>query len=365
MHDVADQCNRSGPDSYTMIYLLGWFTLYLSWFVQSATRYRGRFFLLFCLLVFGGISFFRADVGTDTASYESMFLDFINEYQWNGREPAFDLLALFLSGVMPSVEIAVRAVSLVFFGFLVWFLYRSDNNERILLLLYLLPVFAYQYSMNTLRAGLAFSFILLATQELRQGKEKSAIIFGLSGVFFHYSAIISITYIFLSIRSWFKFLNIFWAAIILMLVGTAYIFNQDYFLSKFALYTEYVAPSPLSGLSIVFPLALILVGVLFGRLPKKEKIKLFVLGFLGISSSWLLIRFSYAGLRFLDLFAYAVPLSVLMAYARCRLSFDRVLIGSLFLAGVLSSAAAYYRFTADYTVGSSPWLPYQTWLQLF
>ena len=319
MHDVADQCNRPGPDSYTMIYLLGWFTLYLSWFVQSATRYRGRFFLLFCLLVFGGISFFRADVGTDTASYESMFLDFINEYQWNGLEPAFVLLALFLSGVMPSVEIAVRAVSLVFFGFLVWFLYRSDNNERILLLLYLLPVFAYQYSMNTLRAGLAFSFILLATQELRQGKEKSAIIFGLSGVFFHYSAIISIIYIFLSIRSWFKFLNIFWAAIILMLVGTAYIFNQDYFLSKFALYTEYVAPSPLSGLSIVFPLALILVGVLFGRLPKKEKIKLFFLGFLGISSSWLLIRFSYAGLRFLDLFAYAVPLSVLMAYARCRL----------------------------------------------
>lgn len=348
-----------------MIYLLGWSTLYFTWLLQGFSGYRGRFFLLLSLFILGSIAFFRGDVGTDTRNYELMFIQFSEGYQWDGRELGFVVLARLLSAITPSIEIAVRAVSLVLFVWLAWFVHRSDRNERTMLLLYFLPVFVYQYGMNALRAGLAFALILLMTQALRRASGKKAMILGATSVFFHYSALVPLAYLYLTHRAWMKLSTLAWASMFMVAAGAVFVLAQGYFLDKMSAYTNMYSPSLLSGVSIVVPLCLILIGMLFGRLPVSEKSKLFVLGVSSLSASWLLARLSYAGLRILDLLAYAVPLSILMAYSRHRLPIERVLSGALLLAGLLSAIAAYYRFTSEYTIGSSPWLPYQTWLNGF
>jgi hypothetical protein len=345
-----------------MIYLLGWFCLYLTWLLQVALTYQGRFFLFICLLLLAGISFSRGDIGTDTLAYESIFSQILDANQLDGLEPGFVFLAFSLSKFLP-IEIAVRSISLLFFVALAWYTYRSDRNEQTLLLLYLLPTFAYQYSMNALRAGLAFCLILLFSQALRCANKKKGLIFSICSLSFHYSALAPLTFIFLTYRGITKRSFIFLTLAMFLVLGTFFIFLHDYFIGKLKSYLSFASPSHMSGVSVLIPLILILTGILFGRLPNSEKVKLFTLGLVSVGVSFLIARFSYAGLRILDLKAYAVPLSILLAYSKHRLPFEKILTGSFALAGIISAAAAFYRFT--HTTGSAPWLPYQTWFYGF
>lgn len=348
-----------------LVYLLGWATIYFAKILETIFRYRGRAFIIICLAALALIAFFRGRTGSDTISYEEILYNISsNNDNWNGMEPFFFITASLLAQSMPSIEIAVRSFSLFFFGLLIWFVWRSDHNERDLLIFYLLPAYAYNYSMNTLRAGLAFCFVLLMAQSIRLATKKKEYFFAVLALNFHYSSLLPIVYLNLINRSLAKINTLAWKLFAIACTVIIFFLAEDYFISKLILYQSSVSPSKLSGLSSVIPILMILLGTAFGRLPFGEKFKIIFFGISVLTLSWTLSRYSYSGLRLLDLFGYATPLSILMAYARHGMRFEKFMIFSLFLAGLVSIAFWSYRVLNESNDVPVPWLPYETWFAL-
>lgn len=138
-----------------MIYLAGWAGMFFSSFFVSRKLGRRLVYVLLLFLMF--VSFFRGMVGTDTANYISIFKNIAIQEPVGFSEIGFIYLSKVLLTLTPDPELAVKSVSVVFYLLLGLFFYRSDENESFLFVSYLLPVFAYSYSMNGLRIGVAFS----------------------------------------------------------------------------------------------------------------------------------------------------------------------------------------------------------------
>ena len=341
-----------------MVYLLGWGCLFSFTFIQCLSRYRGTFFVFTILIFFTVTAFVRGSVGTDTVNYELMLRDFFAGYTWDGREPGFVALGWLLVAATPSVEVAVRTIALVFFGLLAFFVLRSDRNERFLLMAYIFPAFAYQYSMNALRIGIASAILLIAVQMLRRMGKLPAFLAGSTAVLFHYSAALSLIFIILSQRPLFRASNIALAPLALVSAFGSFAFVDSYMMDKLSNYNEMQAPGELSGLSKIAPIALVLLGLIFSTLPRTLKIRLFLLGTASVLVGWVLAQYSYAGLRVLDLLSFALPISILASYSRESLAFDRSMMVGVLAAGVISAAGLWRGFSLAEGEGDSPFLPY-------
>src|SRR5690606_14410267 len=151
-----------------MIYLIGWLAIYVTLLLQSIIRYKGRSFIFLLLLLFGLVAGLRGEVGTDTRNYEYIIEKIVDIFQWDGWEQGFIALSWLLTSISPSVEIAVRLISVVFFVGIAVFLLHSNKNERFLLNSYVLPAFGWQYGMNALRIGIASLILLFAVQAARR-----------------------------------------------------------------------------------------------------------------------------------------------------------------------------------------------------
>lgn len=347
-----------------MVYIIGWALCFYCVFLQEITRYRGRLFLILLLMYFSAVAFFRGSVGTDTANYELMLENFILPFSWGGQEPGFVLLSLALMALSSSLEVAVRAISLVFFLLFAVFVARSNNNERYMLMAYVLPSFGYQYSMNGLRIGLASAILLLAVQRLRLKGPGPALGVGLSSLLFHYSTSFSASFLFVSQRPWLR-LSSFIGIVFLMIVFSGIFFIVDfYFMDKLTAYQEMQAPSAFSGLSKIIVIILFIIGGIVSGLPKNEKIKIVFLGGLFVFLGWVLTLHSYAGIRLLDLLSFALPLSLLASYSRLGRDFCLSIKLSIFVAGLATAIWTYRGFLLSYGEGKSPFLPYEL-LQAF
>lgn len=350
-----------------MVYLLGWAGCLLVLMISSLTRYRGHFFVFILLFFFLGVAFLRGAVGTDTANYERMLTDFIDVYYaWTGREPGFVALGWLLATLAPTIEIGVRLISVVFFALIAFFVVRSDKNEFFLLLAYILPTFAYQYSMNALRIGLASAFILLMVQEIRLKGMKAAFKFGIFAALFHYTILLSIVILLLSQQPWGRLSTVLKNIVLLTLLSLGLLSVDFYVADKIEIYAsgDYSKPSALSGLSILVPNIVILIGILLSYFPQTEKIKLFLLFLLIFGLGMIITQFTYAGLRILNLGGFIMPLCVLASYSRLGLKFDFKFKFLLLVAGLLSAIGVYRGFLIGHGEGPTPFLPYKTLFNL-
>jgi hypothetical protein len=348
-----------------MIYLVGWATLYSVVAIQAATRYRGLV-LIFCLVLpyFAAVAFFRGDVGTDTQNYQFMFANFADDFKWEGEEPGFVLLALALIALFSDGDLAVRACALVFFFLVGVFLFRGDKNERFFCLVYFLPATAYLYSMNVLRLGLASVILLLATQAIREGSVKRVFFAGIPAIFFHYSALFSVSYLMASQRPWLNFYSIMSIFALLLLSLGLYLSAEVYLLDKAIMYAPGVSDKgigPTSGVLIILRLTLILSVLAFGKLSAADKIRLIVLGVGFLLISWIIAQYSYAGVRLFSLVEIVCPLSILASYSRRGLDFERNLKSVFVLAGLMAAANTYLGFLNTSDMQAMPFLPYETW----
>lgn len=339
-----------------MIYLAGWASLYYAMLVGWFTGYRGRLFAVLCLLLIGAIAIFRGDVGTDTTNYEYMFENFQNG--WNGVEPGFAALGSLLLSLTGSAVIAVRAISLLFFGLILLFLSRADRNEACVLLGYIVPAFSYEYGMNVLRIGLASSVLLLSVQSLRRDGKVKASVIAVSALAFHYSSLVSVLFLYASQRRWLRWSNFIVIAIAVLAVSAAIYLNIDYFLHKLTSYQVSESPSSLSGLSKVIVILVLLSGLLLSNLPRSDKVKLGLLGAAATMAFWAVARASYAGLRLLDLISFVLPLAILATHSRLGLKFNWRLKSALLAAGFIAAVATYRGFLLSAGVGVAPFLPY-------
>ncbi|WP_421551567.1 EpsG family protein [Pseudomonas yamanorum] len=341
-----------------MIYIFGWIILLTALLLTALSGYRTRLFAGFALLFFLFIAVFRGAVGTDTDTYETVVSRLMEGISWTGMEPGFVFMSWILVEVTGTASVAVRLVSVIIFVILFLYLFRSDKNEKFLLLSYMLPAFVYQYTMNGLRIGIAAMLLLLAVQKLRRTERLSGLVLAVSALFFHYSSLVSLVLIWASQARWTRASNILIVPFACVMILAVFSINGDYFVAKLLSYQDSESPSPLSGLGKIAVLLVLVLGVGLSRLPRTEKTKLVFLGAGFTVFFWLVSSISYAGLRFLDLVSFAYPLAILLTYSRCRLDFDRAIKLILIFAGLLAAVSGYRNFVFEEGEGPSPFLPY-------
>ncbi|MDX1722539.1 MAG: EpsG family protein [Pseudomonas sp.] len=341
-----------------MIYLFGWLILLITLFLTALSGYKTRLFAVVALLFFLVISVSRGAVGTDTDTYEYVVGQLMGGLSWTGMEPGFVLMSWAFAIVTGSASVAIRLVSVVIFLIMFVYLFRSDKNEKFLLLSYMLPAFVYQYTLNGLRIGVAAMLLMLAVQQVRRSHKASGLLLATTALFFHYSSLVSLVFIWASQTRWVKASNILIVPLASAVMLAIFSINSDYFLAKVLSYQASESPSPFSGLGKVAVLLLLIFGVVVSRLPNIEKLKLIFLGGGFVVVFWALSSISYAGLRFLDLISFSFPLAILLTFSRCELNFDRSIKVIFILAGLLAAFTSYRNFISEAGVGPSPFMPY-------
>lgn len=328
-------------------------------FLHETIKYRGRFFcfviLFYCLL----LAFLRGDVGTDTHTYELILARIEAKDVAAVGEIGFIFISHLLLDIFPSVEVSVRAISLVFFGIMFLYIYRSNNDERFLMLSFFLPSFAYLYSMNVLRVGLASVLLLIVSQSIRKSGSLGKIKYGALSFSFHYSILFSFFFLYISRKEWMR-LSFFLSAVFFLMLSMVILYYADYyFFGKLVLYQGMASPTNLSGLGKIIPIIIILLALFFGNLPLKERAKLAALSLFFLFFAWAVAKKSYAGLRLLDLLSFVIPITILLSYSRYSASFDWKIKSGFVVAGLLSTIAVYRGFLDGYGDGPSPFLPYE------
>lgn len=339
-----------------MLYIVGWIIMLLStvsllfgWFRTS--KVIVCFAILYCAI----LAFFRDAIGTDTLTYQDIFNDISTGESAAFGEIGFYWLAKLLLLIFNEPSLAVNAVSIVFFLFLFLFLIFADKNELFIFSSFILPIVSYQYSMNALRVGVAFSFFLVLFQYALHSNFDRKIKYGVLACVFHFSSAFYIVFLYVYNI---KILTIKWLvkAFLLMLVFLGFIvFFREYIVHKFLLYSNYDSPGGLSGLRIVIPIIIVLLGVFLSRLYIYEKLKFFVFVFSLASVFFVIVQFSYSGLRLLDLLLMVTPMAILLAFKKENKDLDINIKLSFVVAGLLFSIGTYLGFDQHF-------IPYRSWL---
>lgn len=350
-----------------MVYLLGWFLSYfalLLWYLGARNR------ILFVVIFFSYLVTIIAIrySGTDTyLIYEIILKDLLNNAPnelIQGLEPGFILLSEAFLWLTNSEVWTVRAIGVVFVTLLLIYLLRADRTELLLLFLYFIPVLVYQYGMNAIRAGLGLALMLLAWQALRRKRWWSFTFLSFISLLFHYSMTLVWAFLILfeiSLRNW---RVVAMAFILLTAVASLVVLRLDYFESKLLVYSNYDSPTELSGLSRLALVGLLWLSFAISDAPLRSKVKTFALLVLPATGFQLLATISYAGLRFLELFTFFVPLVLIREYDRNCKNPSKVFWLGMAVSGLLGAAFLYRNFLSDFdgqlTGTPTPFLPFRT-----
>jgi hypothetical protein len=344
-----------------MIYLLGWALNYYCFAAWSLWGSRWRVLALITVVFLGGVAALRGAVGTDTVPIYEFMAAHLDTYQ---TEPGFRLLLYGLMQISGSPVIAVRGIAVVFTLLLLLFVLKADKDELFYLMAFFIPAFFYSHSMNGLRIGIALVVLLLALQDWRRFKPRRAWFLALFSITFHYSALVVLLYVWLVETNLKNKRNLLLAFTLMPALLALSALNYTYFLAKFELYAEsgYSAPTGISGLSDVAVVMVVLLLVPFFKLPKLVRSRVVWSALLFLVIFWGVTRFSYAGLRLLELLSYALPFALMLVYAKHRTALDRRAQWALVLAGAVGMLGMYRNMLLERTLFDpvSPFLPYKT-----
>lgn len=343
-----------------MVYIYGLLASYFGYIFTRQIKYSGNLFFIVGIICIGIIAVTRANVGTDTLTYEAIASTVRLGYGMEGSERGFSGLIALLQTFLDDDRVVVRALAVVYCITLLIYLRGANKNEIFYLFIFYIPVFFYQNSMNVLRIGLASNLVLLAVLYYKKNALSAMVSLFLVSILFHYSAIFLVFYCWALIgknnkkQMFFAFFSLISILALLMYL------SPEYLLQKSELYTDYQSPSSLSGLGRVLSILVLLVGVWKSNLETAIRHKISLWAILTCSGFYLLTFFSYAALRFLDLSFFALSLSIVAAYGQTGISFNRSLRYAFFLSGLIAFAASYRGWLAAFGLEGSPFLPYKS-----
>jgi hypothetical protein len=345
-------------------YIIGWCLMFSCAGIWLATGRLPKWpvFLILCYCAL--LAFLRGQTGTDTEFYQNMFAAVqLGNIQWT-VEGAFALVAQGLLTITPSSETAVRAVSLIFFALLAMYTARATNDELWILLVFILPIFSYQYSMNTIRVGLGSAMFLVCVQALGRKYSSRRSIYCLLPSAFHYSLILSAMYLLISTSASRPRNMLLTISILLVASGVILTFASEYLYMKEQLYVSYSSPNELSGFARAVLVAVIATGLLVSSAPRKVKLVLILPAVVTTIACMLIANKSYAGLRSLDLLLFVLPLTCILVYQVFNVVVDRSVQLAVLCAGVLGAAAVGRNFMQDAEQGPAPFVPYESRLHV-
>ena len=342
-----------------MIYIYGLICTYLCWVLSRGIIFGRQICLAIGVLSISSIAVFRGDVGTDTLSYEKIVSDIREGNDLEGLEVGFSSLIKVFQLFLVDDRLVVRVLSAVYCLVLLAYIFRANRNEIFYLFMFYLPSFFYANSMNVLRVGLASSFILLFIQYLRKDKPLAMALCFLTAIMFHYSSF------FLAFYFWVLFGKKNVGQLIHFLIGFLFIglllvyLKLEYFFDKISLYADYESPSIFSGLGLIFPGFILMLGVWNSNLPGSMRVKIICWSLINILFFYSVTIFSYAGLRFLALSFFGLSISIIVAHSNINLKFNLRLCYSFIFAGLFSFLATYNGWLMTFDADGAPFLPYK------
>ena len=336
--------------SYLILLLFCFFYLFLLVEYQNTASLKIFFFI--GLLPSMAISTFRGNVGTDTGTYLQMVKDIdfniLSERNDFDIEVGFYLLLKAFLYFFNSPRIVVNSVTLVI-SIYCFNLFSKSKEKFVTFSLLVFPLFFFDMSMNGLRYGLSFLLAKHASDEYSvNNKFKSAVLL-LACISFQLSGVL--VFSLLRVRN----LKLSTLATVLPFAIIFYLIFDERLAYKFIAYTQLESPNILSG---SLPLGVFLACYFNTFLIDRKFIKKFTLLLILEVGSFVLAKFTYAGLRFqllvlFVLFCYISEISL----NNCKRK--KVVLFLFFFIGLVGFAGTLKHYVDDVDMPPSPFLPYR------
>lgn len=259
--------------------------------------------LLFpAILVF----FLRGNVGTDTFFYIGLLDDYVHYGYSNMKyEPGFEFLGKTIVFLGFNPRFGVAFISLIT-TIILCKSYSRSKNELMLLAMLVFPLFFYDFTMNGIRYGLSFSIATLAVDYLYRKKNVAFTILGIVACSIQYSAVlVFLPFLLALVEKKYIIILSFLLAVIYFVFPENVAFITDRISGKRDAYSEIFAPSLTSGLApMLIVLALYINFLWFNRGKQFSKV-IHIILVLEILS-FIMAKFTYAGLRFQGAFMYCM-----------------------------------------------------------
>ena len=284
------------------------FVLIFCFFIYKNDSYKKISFSVVFILLLPAllVALFRGNVGTDTINYLTNYEMKYSQIQGvNEFEPGFEILSDIFVQLGFTSKMFVNAIALLSTLFLS--ISFSGKKERtLLLLLVLFPLFFFDFTMNGLRYGLSFSIASIAIDVYYKKRMVLFSVLAIIAISIQYSSFLIIL-VFLMDRLKFKqivfLISVF--TLIIILFWSYFEMIYLYLTLKQDAYKDSQSPGITSGLA---PLLLFLIlSTAFSKYSLKEfELKgLYILIFFELIS-FVIAKFTYAGLRFQTLFLFAL-----------------------------------------------------------
>ncbi len=310
------------------------------------------------LLGFVATAGFRGMVGTDTQSYTHIVGALMAGFSMP-IEPGFVLFIGAVSTLTNEPTVVLNLFSTLFFSAIILFMVQATRRELIYLFAYFGPQYFVLYSMNGIRIGLATAFFLLFYQAWTRRRFKVAIAYGMAAFSFHFTILFAYILFFFSRRLRLDLRSIAMTMATACLVLVSLFLLQGYFLNQVELYADTETYSELSGLSIIAKMTLLLAFV--GKVPIRanDRNYIIMLSISGLAVCIAVAQVSYAGLRFLDMLGWLIPI-LFMGSVEWERSMGKRFYAGLAVVGFSGALLVLRNIYSSAGVGASPFIPYVT-----
>jgi hypothetical protein len=331
------------------IYVLAYFwALILSMFVNRKTSIGiDLVVIIFAVLPASILAIFRGDVGVDTAIYQ-LSISNILAGQTSLFEPMFVFLVKFLSYFSDNERIIVRIISFIVVSLLTY-LFCNNKRSIIIFLSIIFPIYFYEFTMNTIRVGLALPLIIISFKLFHGNRYLAAIFVSVVSISSHLSTILAGA---IQLATKLRVRAIILLSFVSAIMGYMVL---EYLTTKYAGYSNFFAPEKKSGTGFLFFSLLSII-----TFKRFNEIGNGAVGTYVLFScfAFLITQYTYAGIRLQSLVLF-----VLM----CHLTFfkkdDQFLELKFRLSLILLGLTGFYifvfrQFVATEGIGLSPFLPY-------
>jgi hypothetical protein len=338
-------------------YIAAFFWFYVSVFFAMGCRNLRSEILLIGMLPLILLVILRGNVGTDTLTYLSAFQNWrvtgVNVLEF---EPLFQLIYEGAAYFIESDRVVVA-----FFGLLITFIFllaaSRIDKKGIIFGACFVPIFYLDMTMNGLRYGLSFAIALLSVAELLRVNERRFWITATAAGLVHLSGLALAILFYMVVKG----LRIKFKVVLLgVSIFGFFLFHffSTYLAQRLDAYEVILSPSAVSGLA---PLALSLITLLVVVLdPEIRKSRVFPFVALASMSilSFVLSRFSYAGLRVQVLVLFLIFMVLQFHVVKEKIILQRNTVGGLIFVGFVGLLAKMRNINDDFGAEGSPFAPY-------
>lgn len=279
-------------------------------FYFAKLQVKFKFFYLFCLLLPAFLfAILKGNVGVDSIFYLNLFQDYQNGNPGNiNYEPGFLFISKVISQINSNPYFGVASIASISTLLLIKFFSKSIETLMLFILVFF-PIFYVDFTMNGIRYGLSFSIAAWAIYFLNKKKFLIFLIISIISISIQYSSIVLISVFASNLMK--KRYFIFLVVVIISLLYFSGFLNVflTYLYDKKDSYSELISPGVFSGIGPLIEFFLIFIFFIQNTRKSSNRKLLYLISGLEVLS-FVLSKFSYAGLRFQSLFLFALILFI-------------------------------------------------------